>query len=152
MSLGGGIEPTLHLPVPEIQLLGVTQEEWDGEEELQDEEGEGDEEEEGEGRNKVRLVRSHAIRDSVSPPPPERREEIAANMRGETSDQRSVVSSDGGEVGALEGGVVSGEISGANQPIKSILCTFQVQTVGGEILIHLKVCQHLMINSIPLFL
>ena len=119
MSLGGGIEPTLHLPVPEIQLLGVTQEEWDGEEELQDEEGEGDEEEEGEGRNKVRLVRSHAIRDSVSPPPPERREEIAANMRGETSDQRSVVSSDGGEVGALEGGVVSGEISGASQPIKS---------------------------------
>ena len=112
MSLGGGIEPTLHLPVPEIQLLGVTQEEWDGEEELQDDEGEGDEEEEGEGRNKVRLVRSHAIRDSVSPPPPERREEIAANMRGETSDQRSVVSSDGGEVGALEGGVVSGEISG----------------------------------------
>ena len=52
MSLGGGIEPTLHLPVPEIQLLGVTQEEWDGEEELQDEEGEGDEEEEEEGRNK----------------------------------------------------------------------------------------------------
>ena len=119
MSLGGGIEPTLHLPVPEIQLLGVTQEEWDGEEELQDGEGEGDEEEEEEGeegRNKVRLVRSHAIRDSVSPPPPERREEIAANMRGETSDQRSVVSSDGGEVGALEGGVVSGEIFGANQP------------------------------------
>ena len=103
MSLGGGVEPTLHLPVPEIQLLGVTQEEWNEDEEILAEE---EEEEEGEGRNKVRLVRSHAIRDSVSPPPPERREEVGANV----SDQRSVISSsDGGEVGNLEGGAASGE-------------------------------------------
>ena len=101
MSLGGGVEPTLHLPVPEIQLLGVTQEEWNEDEEIL-----AEEEEEGEGRNKVRLVRSHAIRDSVSPPPPERREEVGANV----SDQRSVISSsDGGEVGTLEGGAASGE-------------------------------------------
>ena len=100
MSLGGGVEPTLHLPVPEIQLLGVTQEEWNEDEEILAEE------EEGEGRNKVRLVRSHAIRDSVSPPPPERREEVGANV----SDQRSVISSsDGGEVGTLEGGAASGK-------------------------------------------
>ena len=105
MSLGGGgVEPTLHLPVPEIQLLGVTQEEeWNEDEEILPDE------EEGEGRNKVRLVRSHAIRDSVSPPPPERREEVGGvNVN---VDQRSVISSsDGGEVGALEGGVASGEI------------------------------------------
>ena len=103
MSLGGGVEPTLHLPVPEIQLLGVTQEEWNEDEEIL-----AEEEEEGEGRNKVRLVRSHAIRDSVSPPPPERREEVGGvNVN---VDQRSVISSsDGGEVGALEGGVASGE-------------------------------------------
>ena len=107
MSVGGGVEPTLHLPVPEIQLLGVTQEEWNEGEEILAEE---DDEEEGEGRNKVRLVRSHAIRDSVSPPPPERmRDEVGgANV----SDQRSVVSSsDGGEVGTLEGGAASGETS-----------------------------------------
>ena len=111
MSLGGGVEPTLHLPVPEIQLLGVTQEEWNEDEEILAEE----EEEEGEGRNKVRLVRSHAIRDSVSPPPPERqREEVGAN-----NDQRSVVSSsDGGEVGTLEGGVASGE---EKKPEKNVL-------------------------------
>ena len=101
MSLGGGVEPTLHLPVPEIQLLGVTQEEWNEDEEIL-----AEEEEEGEGRNKVRLVRSHAIRDSVSPPPPERREEVGVNV----SDQRSVISSsDGGEVGTLEGGAASGK-------------------------------------------
>ena len=46
MSLGGGVEPTLHLPVPEIQLLGVTQEEWNEDEEILAEEEEG---EEGEG-------------------------------------------------------------------------------------------------------
>lgn len=104
MSLGGGVEPTLHLPVPEIQLLGVTQEEWNEDEEIL-----AEEEEEEEGRNKVRLVRSHAIRDSVSPPPPERREEVGANV----SDQRSVISSsDGGEVGTLEGGAASGTDSG----------------------------------------
>ena len=105
MSLGGGVEPTLHLPVPEIQLLGVTQEEWNEDEEILAEE---EDEEEGEGRNKVRLVRSHAIRDSVSPPPPERREEVGGvNVN---VDQRSVISSsDGGEVGTLEGGVASGE-------------------------------------------
>ena len=98
--MSGGVESTLHLPVPEIQLLGVTQEEWNEDEEILAEE------EEGEGRNKVRLVRSHAIRDSVSPPPPERREEVGANV----SDQRSVISSsDGGEVGTLEGGAASGE-------------------------------------------
>ena len=98
--MSGGVESTLHLPVPEIQLLGVTQEEWNEDEEILAEE------EEGEGRNKVRLVRSHAIRDSVSPPPPERREEVGANV----SDQRSVISSsDGGEVGTLEGGAASGK-------------------------------------------
>ena len=104
MSLGGGVEPTLHLPVPEIQLLGVTQEEWNEDEEVLAEE---EEDGEGEGRNKVRLVRSHAIRDSVSPPPPERRDEVGgANV----SDQRSVISSsDGGEVGNLEGGAASGK-------------------------------------------
>ena len=90
--------------MPEIQLLGVTQEEWNEDEEIPEEE-----EEEGEGRNKVRLVRSHAIRDSVSPPPPERKEEAGSSFRGEASDQRSVVSSDGGEIGTLEGGVASGE-------------------------------------------
>ena len=103
--MSGGVESTLHLPVPEIQLLGVTQEEWNEDEEIPEEE-----EEEGEGRNKVRLVRSHAIRDSVSPPPPERKEEAGSSFRGEASDQRSVVSSDGGEIGTLEGGVASGEI------------------------------------------
>ena len=102
--MSGGVESTLHLPVPEIQLLGVTQEEWNEDEEIPEEE-----EEEGEGRNKVRLVRSHAIRDSVSPPPPERKEEAGSSFRGEASDQRSVVSSDGGEIGTLEGGVASGE-------------------------------------------
>ena len=131
MSLGGGVEPTLHLPVPEIQLLGVTQEEWNEDEEILAEE----EEEEGEGRNKVRLVRSHAIRDSVSPPPPERqREEVGAN-----NDQRSVVSSsDGGEVGTLEGGVASGEEKTLRRMF-CITCTFQARTVGGEILTHQKV-------------
>ena len=133
MSLGGGVEPTLHLPVPEIQLLGVTQEEWNEDEEIL-----AEEEEEGEGRNKVRLVRSHAIRDSVSPPPPERRDEVGgANV----SDQRSVISSsDGGEVGTLEGGAASGEKLKKNREecfLKKMY--FQAQTVGGGILTHRKV-------------
>ena len=137
--MSGGVESTLHLPVPEIQLLGVTQEEWNEDEEIPEEE-----EEEGEGRNKVRLVRSHAIRDSVSPPPPERKEEAGSSFRGEASDQRSVVSSDGGEIGTLEGGVASGEnrhktlkMIGENWSEKKHNC--QAQTVGGGILTHQKV-------------
>ena len=88
-----------HLPVPEIQL-GGPEEEW----------GEA-----GEEGRKVRLGRSHAIRDSASPPPPERREEreeVRRERREEREEVRSIVSSEGGEVEGTGGEAVAGEVEG----------------------------------------
>ena len=75
----GGFRGAGGLAVPEIHLPGGGREDWDSDEGR------------GAGRDKLRLQRSHAIRDSVSPPPGGREE------RREESDGRSVVSSEGGE-------------------------------------------------------
>ena len=72
--------PEIHLPAPDIEEV---EGEWEAD-------GEG-------GPRRVKLIRSHAIRDSVSPPPPGRisphsppRLNSAGEGGGSGSDQRSI--------------------------------------------------------------
>lgn len=113
------IDSRVKKTVPEILLPNDQEEDLGGgEEDEEEEDGEGEdwgEDADGKEDRKVKLVRSHAIRDSTSPPPPRQttpqspvggvqvsgQPPMVITGDGSASDQRSIVSGSEGCEGAL---------------------------------------------------